>query len=409
MDNPQINLDRLISRIEKLGKVGARGDGGVCRLALTEEDRQARQLLRRWLEECNAMVKIDRIGNMFGIREGTEGPATPAVMAGSHLDTVITGGQYDGSLGVLIALEIMEVLEEENISVSHPYAVVNFTNEEGVRFTPGMMGSKAFIGTGNPRDLLKVYDTDNEITVGEALKEIGFNGEEACGFLDVKQFVELHIEQGPVLEREGVQTAAVESVQGIYWTEYTVAGEAGHAGTTPVKMRKDAGIVAARINSFVRHLSNEYGAAGTVGYQQIEPNATNVIPEKARLRVDLRHPDKKVLQKCQQLLDDFVEEASITEGTQFERKELIRVDPVQFDRTLVELIERQAGQSGITIKRMASGAGHDAQMMVSVCPSAMIFVPSVGGISHNVNEFTRKEQIEAGANLMLQVVLELLQ
>lgn len=407
MPNIQINAARLQSRMREMGEIGALKGGGVCRLALSDEDRKARKLFIKWLEQCSADVMVDRIGNIFGFRKGLGD--IPPVMVGSHLDTVTTGGLYDGSLGVLAGLEIMQVLHEQNAETKRPFAVANFTNEEGVRFAPGMTGSKAFAGNATVEELLAVLSVDEKTTIAKELKRIGFDGNMDCGGFNVHRFIELHIEQGPILEKEQKAIGAVASVQGIYWTEYTITGETGHAGTTPMDLRKDAGYVAAQINNYIRELTHEFGGVGTVGFQEITPNATNVIPEKARVRVDFRHPKKNVLKECQQKMDAFVDKACKREETSHKRKALIRATPVQFDETVVEAIEESSRQLGYPVRRMASGAGHDAQMMAEVCPAAMIFIPCRDGISHNVNEYAKEEDIEAGANVMLNGVLKMLQ
>jgi len=407
MEKATVNISRMKDRLANLGKIGALRGGGVRRLALTDEDREARNLFIHWLEECGAEVKVDQIGNTFGFRGDPEKKAP--VMVGSHLDTVTTGGLYDGSLGVLVGLEILEILQEKNLQTNRPFAVVNFTNEEGVRFAPGMMGSKAFSGSTPIDELLTVQSVNGQTTVGEELKRIGFDREMECGSFDVHRFLELHIEQGPVLENEKKQIGIVKSVQGIYWTEYTIKGESGHAGTTPLNMRRDAGFAAAEITGFIRRLTEELGGVGTVGFQELKPNATNVIPELARMRIDFRHPDEDRLKEGQQRMDDFVAEACRKENTEFEKKELIRVSPVQFDAVVTDLMEKTAEELGYSSRRMPSGAGHDARMMADVCPTAMIFVPSRNGISHNINEFTADRHIEAGANVMLNTVVKMLQ
>ena len=404
-----ININRLSKRIKQLGSIGALPGGGVKRLALTDEDKQARDLLLSWMNELKLNIHIDELGNMFGIRKGRK--EGPPIMVGSHLDTVGTGGLYDGSLGVLAGLEIMEVLNEHAIQTGKSFAIANFTNEEGVRFTPDMMGSHGFSKPEEVKTLLGATAVDGSgLSVGSELQRIGYAGPTLCGSFPIDTFLELHIEQGPVLESEDIQIGAVEMVQGIYWTEYLFEGVANHAGTTPLPLRKDAGLVAAQVASYVRELALKTAGnqVGTVGLIELHPNLINVMAEKARVIVDLRNTDHSTLNKAQQMLDQYVSDVSKAEKVSFHKKELVRFPPVQFDQRLINQIEDAAISLGYSIKRMPSGAGHDAQMIATICPTAMIFVPSVGGISHNVKEFTKMEDVRRGCQVLLDVVLNLL-
>jgi N-carbamoyl-L-amino-acid hydrolase len=404
-----INIARIEQKIRQLGAIGALPGGGVSRLALTDEDKAARDWLLSCMKQLQLDIRIDELGNMFGIRPGkTDGPP---VMVGSHLDTVGTGGLYDGSLGVLAGLEIVEVLNEHNITTEKPFAVANFTNEEGVRFTPDMMGSHGFSQPGTVSTLLDAPAVDGSgATVKSELQRIGYAGKVPCGSFAVDTFLELHIEQGPVLETEGIQIGAVEMVQGIYWTEYLIEGVANHAGTTPMPLRRDAGLVAAQLASFVRELAFTLGGnqVGTVGLIELHPNLINVMAEKARIIVDQRNTDEASLAQAQILLDKKVAELAKAEEVKVQKKELVRFPPVQFDPGLVKQIKNSARQLGFSVQQMPSGAGHDAQMMAAACPTAMIFVPSVGGISHNIKEFTKLEDIERGCQVLLNVVLNTL-
>ena len=402
-ENLQVNADRIHSRLKALAQIGALENGGVQRLALTDDDARARRLLMEWLEAAGTEVRIDRIGNVFGIRKGSEDG--PAVLAGSHLDTVKGGGRYDGALGVVAALEVMEVLNEREIETLRPFAAVNFTNEEGVRFAPGMTGSKAFAEPGGAQELLDIRAAEEETTLAEELERTGFSGKESCGFLDVYRFLELHIEQGPLLERERVPIGVVESVQGIYWTEYAITGASGHAGTTPMNMRKDAGHAAARIVGYLREMAGEIGGVATAGFLELKPNAVNVIPGEARIRVDFRHPEAAMLRKGQEMLDEYVKACCMEEGVDCQSRELIRQPPVRFDPGSCQVLEEACGQLGYESMRMDSGAGHDAQAMASACPSAMVFIPCRDGISHNEKEYAEPEHIEKGIQVLLHAVL----
>ena len=405
-DNLRIDLDRLLARLDALGKVGALPGGGVCRLALSDADRQGRDLVCGWMRELGLSVSVDAIGNVVGIRPGRiDGPP---VMAGSHIDTVATGGIYDGNLGVLSGLEVVATLNDAGIVTRRPLAVAFFTNEEGARFQPDMLGSLAYVGGLSLEEARASRGIDGP-TAGEALERIGYAGPAPVGAPRVHAYVEFHIEQGPVLEAEGLTIGAVEGVQGISWTEYTVEGVANHAGTTPMRLRHDAGHVAAAIAVAVRRIARETGGnqVGTVGALTLFPNLVNVLAERAVLTVDLRNTDEAALQRAEQALADAVAELAAAEGVRVESRRLARFAPVAFDPRIVAKVEALARQHGHKVKRMPSGAGHDAQMLARVCPAGMIFVPSAGGISHNTKEYTRPEDIEVGANVLLRLLLDL--
>ncbi len=405
----KIKLPRLMDKIQKLGQIGALPGGGVCRLALTDEDKEARDLLQQWMKQLDLEVKIDELGNMFGIRSGKS--SGPLVMVGSHLDTVGTGGLYDGSLGVLAGLEIVETLNEAGITTARPFAVANFTNEEGVRFTPDMMGSHAYSHTAELENMLNAKAVDgSNVSIRTELERIGYNGQLPCGDLELAAFLELHIEQGPVLEAEEIHIGAVEMVQGIYWTEYIFKGVSNHAGTTPMPLRKDAGYAAASTAQFVREQVLKTGGnqVGTVGLIELSPNLINVVAQEARVIVDLRNTDEGALIQTQTALDAYVQRISKQENLSYQKQELVRFPPVQFDKSIVSKIEERARALNYSVKRMPSGAGHDAQMMARLCPTAMIFVPSVGGISHNIKEFTKEKDLERGCNVLLQTAMDLL-
>lgn len=397
---------RLLDRLQRLGEIGALEGGGVCRLALSEEDRQARDLVVGWMRELGLEVRIDAIGNIFGTRPGRE--PGPPVMTGSHIDTVATGGLYDGALGVLAGLEVVEVLNEAGITTRHPLTVAVFTNEEGARFAPDMMGSLVFVGGMALAEARATTGIDGA-TVGACLDAIGYAGSEPVGRPEVRAFVELHVEQGPVLDEEGVTIGAVEGVQGIAWSEYTFEGVANHAGTTPMRLRRDAGLVAAELIAFLRRIATETGGhqVATAGRLVLEPGLVNVVPERATVTVDLRNTDETVLQRVDAAVEAFARERAAAEGVSMRRRVLARFAPVAFDPDLVGRVEATARALGHTVRRLPSGAGHDAQMLARVCPTAMIFVPSEDGISHNVRESTRPEHLTAGADVLLQVLLDL--
>lgn len=403
--NLRIDAPRLLRRIAALAEIGAIEGGGVCRLALSDEDRQGRDLVKGWMQDLGLTITVDRMGNVFGIRRGRRDG--PPVMTGSHIDTVRTGGRYDGNLGVLAGLEVVETLDAAGVETEHPLAVAFFTNEEGARFHPDMTGSLAFAGGIAVDEARATVGIDGK-ALGAELDRIGYAGDAACGF-PVRAFVELHIEQGPVLERDGITIGAVESVQGISWTELTLSGQSAHAGTTPLALRKDAGLVAAEIAVFLRKLALEMGGAqvATVGRLELKPNIINVVPNAALMTVDLRNTDEAALQRAERRFNAFVDERAAREGVTLKRRTLARFEPVTFDAGMVSRVERIARGLGHSVRRMPSGAGHDAQMLQRVCPTGMIFVPSVAGLSHNVRELTEDADIAAGANVLLQVLLDL--
>ncbi len=402
----KINRERLLGRIEEMNRIGALPGGGNRRLALSVEDKSARDLLGRWMREEGLEVRVDEVGNQFGLRKGSSG--LKAVALGSHLDTVSTGGRYDGTYGVLAALEVFSVLNENNVITQRPMALINFTNEEGDRFSPDMMGSLVFSKPGLRNDVWKSIDLKGSSSVREELSRIGYLGDLPVGSVPVEYYVELHIEQGPILEHEQIPIGVVEKVQGIYWTEYILTGQSAHAGTTPIARRKDPGLLAARIITFLRDLSlNHPGQLGTVGLLEFYPNVINVVPERVRMITDLRNPNDDLLRSGQQQLDDFIAREAAREKIAVARVEKVRLSPVDFDPSVASQIEASATKLGLRSKRMVSGAGHDAQMMAAVAKAAMIFVPSVDGISHNEKEFTEPVDLVNGASVLLDVALTL--
>ena len=402
----RINGDRLLSRIEELASIGAIDGGGSCRLALTDEDRAGRDLVVTWMRDLDLDISIDSIGNVVAVRPGkTDGPPT---MTGSHIDTVRTGGRYDGNLGVLAGLEIIESLSENKIETQHPVAVAFFTDEEGSRFAPDMLGSLVYVGGMTLEEALDIKGVDGA-KVGDELDRIGYRGTSPCPGPSPRAFVELHIEQGPVLEVEGVTIGAVTGVQGISWTELTVTGESNHAGTTPMALRRDSGFAAAAISTYVRDLSLEMGGSqvATVGRLELHPNLVNVVAGSAVLTVDLRNTVEAYLLESENKLADFLLELALNEGLEIEKRQLARFEPVEFNQEVVDTVENIASRLGHSVMKLPSGAGHDAQMMARVCPTGMVFVPSHKGISHNPQEHTDSDDLIAGCNVLFQTILDL--
>ena len=404
LSNLRINIDRLISRIEGLAEIGAIDGGGVCRMALTDEDRQGRDLVVKWMHELDLEVTVDQIGNVVGIRAGQE--SGRPVMTGSHIDTVASGGRYDGNLGVLAGLEVIETLNDSNIITRKPIGVGFFTNEEGSRFAPDMMGSGVHQGAFELKRMLDVLDIDGE-RVGDELEKIGYAGDTSTGDFRADSFFELHVEQGPILELEDYEIGAVEGVQGISWNEYRIGGTANHAGTTPMRLRHDAGYVAAAISMEVRRLAKEMGGdqIGTVGVTKLNPGLINVIAKEALITIDMRNTDEQKLQEAERSIGSFIEQICKAEGVTCSSRTLARFEPVLFDKKMISLVSETASALGFRVKSMPSGAGHDAQMFAPNCPTAMIFVPSQNGISHNVAEYTEPKHLQAGADVLLQIML----
>ena len=408
MSNLTINADRLLGRIEELGSIGRDAQGRLVRVAASDMDRLGRDRLVGWLEAAGLEVAIDRIGNIFGIWRDDANASQAPLMLGSHIDTVIDAGIYDGCYGVLAGLEAIESLKEAGFVPARPFVVAAFTNEEGVRFSPDMMGSLVFAGGRDLAEALASVGTDGTV-LGKELERIGYAGKHEPGFLEPHAYVELHVEQGPVLEREGIAIGAVENLQGISWQRITIDGEANHAGTTPMSMRRDAGVAAARVIAF---LADRAGASptrtvATVGTIAFEPNAINVIPSRATFTIDLRDPDEMHLREEEAALAAFLDNLAASAGVTVHAESLARFEPVTFDARIVSLIEDGAKAAGLSCRRMTSGAGHDAQMIARIAPSAMIFVPSRGGISHNPAEFTAADELVAGANILLGVAARL--
>jgi len=403
-----IDAQRLLGRVRELGAVGRDGDGRLIRLAASDTDRQGRDLFVGWLRQAGLDVAIDRVGNIFGIWQSPDNAGQAPLLIGSHIDTVIDAGIYDGCYGVLAGLEVIETLKASGLSPSRPVAVATFTNEEGVRYTPDMMGSLAHAGGVSADAVLAAVGTDGSV-LGQELARIGYAGDREPGFLKPHAYLELHIEQGPVLEREGVPIGAVETLQGISWQRITIDGAANHAGTTPMSMRSDAGHAAARVITFLhdRAKASNTPTVATVGTMRFEPNAINVIPSRAVFTIDLRDPDEQHLQAEEAALAAYLDQLAAAENVAISVEQLARFEPVLFDIGIVERIEAAAKSRGLGVRRMTSGAGHDAQMMARIAPAAMIFVPSVGGISHSPREHTEDAELVAGANILLDVATQL--
>jgi N-carbamoyl-L-amino-acid hydrolase len=402
----KIDLKRLEQSMDELGRVGATERGGLTRLALSDEDRRGRDLLVRWMREAGLRVTVDQMGNIFGERPGTA--PLPPVMMGSHADSVPTGGKYDGQLGVLCGLEAIRSLNDHTLRTRHPVTLVIFTNEEGARFQPAMIASGVMAGKIPLEDAYNARDKDGLRLVDE-LERIGYLGSEPCVPRPMRAYLELHIEQGPFLEEEGLSVGVVEGIVAIAWSRLTIHGVQDHAGPTPMRIRHDALVAAAEVVTGVRRIARDLGGdvVTTVGNLTVHPNIVNAIPGKVTMSIDMRDPTSETLDRARPMLDAVVREACEREGVRYELEHYWRMPYTPFAPEVVEAVERAAKASGGAWRRIRSGAGHDAQYMAAIAPAGMIFVPSHDGRSHCEEEFTAIADIEAGANTLFLAMLEL--
>ena len=397
-----INKERLLDSIFMLGKIGIDASGERTRLAASDAEKEGRDFVVKQMREAGLDVVVDRIGNIFGIWQTEENRKEAPLMIGSHIDTVINAGQYDGCYGVLTGIEIVRTLKEQKAALKRPLVVGAFTNEEGVRYQPDMMGSLVYAGDLSLDEALDSVGTDGTILRDE-LTRIGYGGTVDPGF--IKPY-----EQGPIMDAKGISIGAVENLQGISWQRISIEGAANHAGTTPTDMRIDAGLAASKVNVFMRErcLASSGKTVCTVGTMALEPNAVNVIPSKAVFTVDVRNPNEEKLKEEEMALAAYLKKLEETDHVKIHTERLVRFEPVEFDNGICKITEKMAEKRGLSHCRMTSGAGQDAQMMARICPTAMIFVPSVKGISHNPKEYTRDEDLVGGANVFLDIVAELL-
>ena len=403
---PSINSQRLWQSLMDLAKIGATERGGVRRLALTRLDGQARDLFIDWCKAAGCEVSIDAIGNIFAHRAGRN-DSLPPIMTGSHIDTQPSGGKFDGNYGVLSGLEIVRTLADHGIRTDAPLEVAVWTNEEGSRFTPVMMGSGVFIGAFPLEETLKRTDIDG-VSVGQALDDIGYAGLTRVGGRPVGAYFEAHIEQGPILEDEKKVLGVVVGALGLRWYDVVVKGQDAHAGPTPMRLRKDAMVASARIVAEVNALAYRYqpNGRGTVGFVQVKPNSRNVIPGEVRFSVDLRHADDAQLEQMENEMRAICARSAEAERCSATVERVANYPACQFDPGCVTAVREAAKKLGLTHMDIVSGAGHDAIYMARVCPVSMIFVPCEGGISHNEIENAQPEHLAAGCNVLLQVMLE---
>jgi N-carbamoyl-L-amino-acid hydrolase len=402
----RVNADRLWDSLMEMAKIGPGVAGGNNRQTLTDDDAKGRALFQEWCEAAGCTMGLDTMGNMFARFEGTDPDALP-VYVGSHLDTQPTGGKYDGVLGVLGGLEILRSLNDLGVKTKHSIVVTNWTNEEGTRFAPAMLASGVFAGMHTEEWAYAREDADGK-TFGDELKRIGWRGDEPVGERKMHAFFELHIEQGPILEAEGVEVGVVTHGQGLEWTEVTITGRDAHTGSTPMPMRKNAGLGMARVLELVDEIawSHKPDAVGAAGHIDVYPNSRNVIPGKVVFTVDFRSPQLDVITDMVARLKVGAQKVCDDMGLDVTFEKVGGFDPVEFDEGCVTAVRNAAERLGYTHRNLVSGAGHDACWINRMAPTAMVMCPCVDGLSHNEAEEISKEWAAAGADVLMHAVLE---
>ncbi|MEP4563482.1 MAG: Zn-dependent hydrolase [Nitratireductor sp.] len=405
-ENLRINADRLWESLMEMAKIGPGVAGGNNRQTLTDEDGEGRRLFQRWCEAAGLEMGVDEMGTMFARREGTDPDALP-VYVGSHLDTQPTGGKYDGVLGVLGGLELIRTLNDLGIKTRHPIVVTNWTNEEGTRFAPAMLASGVFAGE-HTLDWAYAREDAKGKTFGEELERIGWKGEEKVGARKMHAFFELHIEQGPILEAEGKDIGVVTHGQGLWWLQVTLTGKDSHTGSTPMPMRRNAGLGMARITELVHEIamSHQPAAVGAIGHCDVYPNSRNVIPGKVVFTIDFRSPDQETLDAMKARLEAEAPKIAEELGLGIEIEPVGHFDPVTFDEGCVTAVREAAERLGYSHRDIVSGAGHDACWVNRVAPTAMVMCPCVDGLSHNEAEEISKDWAAAGADVLFHAVVE---
>ncbi len=403
----RIDGQRLWDSIMAMAEIGPGEHGGSSRLALSDADREGRDLFLRWCRDIGCTIEIDDLGNIFARRDGTDARRAP-IVAGSHLDTQPHGGRFDGVYGVLAALEVLRTLHEHDVATAAPLEVVVWTNEEGARFAPAMIASGVYAGLFDKDYAWSRTDSDGK-TLGDELRRIGYFGDVPCGEHRIGALFEAHIEQGPILEAENKTIGIVVGGQGIRWYDLTLKGRDSHAGSTPMKGRRDALLAAAEIVTAVQGLALDYApdAVGTVGEMKVSPNSRNTIPGEVFVTMDIRHPQRDTLADMARNLREIVAKCAGRHGVEFDLDEIWDKPPIEFDADCITAVEAAARELGYPHRRIVSGAGHDACQVCEVAPTSMIFVPCAGGLSHNEAESAEPEDLEAGANVLLHAMLAL--
>ncbi|SEW29956.1 Zn-dependent hydrolase [Natrinema salifodinae] len=404
MADVTIDEQRFRQRFDEFNEIGATDAGGVDRPTLSDENKAARDTLVEWFREAELDVRIDEMGNIFGRREGRD-PDASTVLFGSHVDSQYNGGRYDGVVGVLGALEAIEALTDAGIETDRPLEIVAWSNEEGVRFQPDMLGSGVYTGVFDLEYAYRREDKDGK-RFGDELERIGYKGEDPCEPGDLHCYFELHVEQGPFLEQADLSVGVVEGVFGFSWMNVAFEGQANHAGPTPMTMRRDAFVATADVTKAVREITATEGTdlVGTVGSVDVWPNSINVIPERVEFTIDCRSYDNAVVDAAVERVQDEIAWAAEREGLEYEFEEIMRVDADPFDDECIETVAEAADEAGCEYTRLVSGAGHDANYLNKIAPTSMIFVPSVDGISHRESEYTEWEDVVTGAEVLLRAV-----
>ncbi|MFN8925204.1 MAG: M20 family metallo-hydrolase [Rhodospirillales bacterium] len=406
MQNLSIDPQRLWDSLMETAKVGGTPKGGICRLTLTDLDRRIRDWFVATVEGLGCTVTVDEVGNMFALRPGRRADLPP-IAIGSHLDTQPTGGKFDGILGVLGGLEVLRTMKDMGYETNAPLMLVNWTNEEGSRFAPAMLGSGVYAGVFD-RAYADARDDRQGVTFGAALDAIGYRGTAKAGSVTFGAMFELHIEQGPILEAESQTIGVVTGVQGMRWYEATVTGRDAHTGSTPMTLRRNALVGAARLVEAVDRIAHDHApaAVGTVGLMEVRPNSRNVIPGEVFLTVDFRHPDDAVLDRMEVALAEAMRTIPAALGLGVEWKKVWDSPAVRFDPDCIAAVRSGAAKAGFPMRDMVSGAGHDAAYVARVAPTTMIFVPCAGGLSHNEAESTSFDECAAGAQVLLNAILD---
>lgn len=406
MPNIRVNQERLWQSLMDMAKIGATEKGGSCRLALTDLDKEGRDLFVRWCKEAGCTVSVDRMGNIFARRPGRD-PKLAPVVTGSHLDTQPTGGKFDGVYGVLAGLEVVRTLNDHGFETDAPIEVTVWTNEEGSRFAPSMTASGVFAGVFTEAFAHAIKD-DQGKTMGEELERIGYLGDRPCGGQEIRAFFEAHIEQGPILEAEKRTIGVVTGAQGQRWFDVTITGQEAHAGTTPMPRRHDALLGAARLVDRINAIALAHAPHGvsTVGVLKVSPSSRNTIPGKVYFTVDLRHPSDAALLAMTESLKAALAATCGELGLEHELKQVSHTKPIVFDKDCVAAVRKAAGECGFEGLDIISGAGHDACYISRVAPTGMIFVPCADGISHNEVESATPQDLAAGCNVLLRAMLE---
>ena len=407
MSDLKVNGQRLWDSIMSMAEIGPGAKGGSRRLALTDEDKQGRDLFVAWCKQEGCAITIDDMGNIFARRSGKNNDLAP-IAAGSHLDTQPHGGKFDGIYGVLSALEVVRTLNEHNVETEAPIEIVMWTNEEGSRFAPAMIASGVFAGLFEKDFAYSRTDSDGK-TLKDELERIGYMGEQICGDHPLSALFEAHIEQGPILERDKDQVGVVIGGQGQRWLDVTLKGQDSHAGSTPMPGRRDALVAAADLISNIQKIALDGApyAVATVGEMSVMPNSRNTIPGEVFLTVDIRNPDDSALKEMSDALHQACKDIGSAHNVEIQANEIWHIPPIQFDPKCVSAVSNAANTLGYKNQEMVSGAGHDACQVCSIVPTAMIFVPCEGGLSHNEEEHAEAEDLEAGCNVLLHAMLQI--